>query len=114
MSVVRILLVVLVGFLFLLLSVANWTLVPFLLPDGRSVQAPLPLVILGAFLAGWLPTWLSHIAARTVLRHKLERAERQLREVRGEAPATAAAPRPVSSTALPGQAQPTIVPPAGC
>jgi uncharacterized integral membrane protein len=124
MSVLRILLVLLVGFVFLLLSVANWTLVPFLLPDGQSVQVPLPMVILAAFLAGWLPTWLSHIAARTVLRHKLERSERQLRDVRGEAPSTALATagataaatvgaRPGSASALPGQAQPTIVPPAG-
>ncbi len=109
MNWLRILLVVLVGMVFLLLSVANWTLVAFLLPDGRSVQVPLPLIILGAFLAGWLPTWLAGAASRTMLRHKLERAERQLRDVQGPVTPPPLPPR----DAFPGQAQPTIVPPAG-
>lgn len=77
---VRAILVVLVAVAFLLLSVANWSLVPFLLPDGRSVQVPLPLIIAGAFLVGWLPTWLSGLASRTMMKHRLERAERMLRE----------------------------------
>jgi len=64
--------------IFLLLSVANWTMVPFLLPQGRQVMVPLPLIIAIAFLAGWLPTWLSQLATATMLRRKLERAERLL------------------------------------
>lgn len=108
MNWLRILLVVLVAGLFLLLSVANWTLVPFLLPDGRSVQVPLPLIIAAAFLAGWLPTWLAGAATRTMLRHRLERAERQVREVQGRPVAP-----PVLRDSMTGQAQPTIVPPAG-
>jgi uncharacterized integral membrane protein len=65
---------------FLLLSVANWTMVPFLLPQGRPVMIPLPLIIAAAFIAGWLPTWLSHLANATRLRRKLDRAERQIAE----------------------------------
>jgi uncharacterized integral membrane protein len=83
MSALRLLLIALIGFLFLLLSVANWTLVPFLLPDGRPVAVPLPLIILAAFLAGCLPTWAAGAASRTLLRRRLERAERQLRDVAG-------------------------------
>lgn len=65
---------------FLLLSVANWTLVPFLLPQGRQVMVPLPLIIAIAFVAGWLPTLLSQLATASMLRRKLERAERLLAE----------------------------------
>ncbi|WP_439533898.1 lipopolysaccharide assembly protein LapA domain-containing protein [Polymorphobacter sp.] len=75
---IRWIILVAVVALFLLLSVANWTLVPFLLPQGHEVMIPLPLIIAAAFLAGWLPTWLSHLATTTRLRRKLERQERQL------------------------------------
>jgi uncharacterized integral membrane protein len=63
---------------FLLLSVANWTLVPFLLPQGRQVMVPLPIIIAIAFLAGWLPTWLSQLATASRLRRRLERTEQLL------------------------------------
>jgi uncharacterized integral membrane protein len=63
---------------FLLLSVANWRLVPFLLPQGREVMLPLPLIIAIAFLAGWLPTWLAQLATTASLRRRLERAEQML------------------------------------
>ena len=63
---------------FLLLSVANWTLVPFLLPQGRQIMVPLPLIIAIAFLAGWLPTWLTQLATATRLRRRLERTEQLL------------------------------------
>ncbi len=86
---------------FLLLSVANWTPVPFRLPDGAMVNLPLPLLLIAAFLAGWLPTWLYHLAARATWTRRLSRA--------GKAPEAAPAP----PAGLPPQAQPIIVPPAG-
>lgn len=81
----RAILIVLVATAFLLLSVANWSLVPFMLPDGRAVQVPLPLIIAAAFLVGWLPTWLSGLASRTMMKHRLERAERLLNEAQARA-----------------------------
>ncbi len=84
---------------FLLLSVANWTIVPFVLPDGEAITIALPLLLAGAFLAGWLPTWLWHQASRTT-RLRRDKASRL--------------PEPAPGTAgLCDQAQPTIVPPAG-
>jgi len=77
---IRVIVLVAVIAAFLLLSVANWTLVPFLLPQGRQVMIPLPLLIAAAFMAGWLPTWISQQAITLRLRRKLERAERQLAE----------------------------------
>lgn len=101
---VRAILVVLVAVAFLLLSVANWSLVPFLLPDGRSVQVPLPLIIAAAFVAGWLPTWLSGLASRTMMKHRLERAERMLHEAQDlrhpvSPPVSPPVASPVSSSA---------------
>lgn len=43
---------------FVLLAVSNWTLVDFVLPNGRLAPVPLPLLLAGAFLAGAVPTWL--------------------------------------------------------
>jgi len=78
--------------IFLLLSVANWTLVPFLMPQGRQIMVPLPLIIAIAFVAGWLPTWLSQLATAAMLRRKLERAESLLAE--RETPDYPAPPEP--------------------
>jgi hypothetical protein len=84
---------------FLLMSVANWTIVPFVLPDGEAITVALPLLLAAAFLAGWLPTWAWHMASRT-------------RRPTGEK--TSRLPTPAPGTAgLCDQAQPTIVPPAG-
>lgn len=91
---------------FLLLSVANWTPVPFRLPDGAMISLPLPLLLALAFIAGWLPTWLFHLGARSTLKRKLARYDR----AETTAPPTPGSPTPGP---LPSQAQPTIVPPAG-
>lgn len=101
MTIIRWLAVAALFMAFLLLSVANWTPVPFRLPDGAMISAPLPLLLALAFIAGWLPTWLVHLGTRSTLKRKLERYER------AEFPAT---PR---ADPLPSQAQPIIVPPAG-
>lgn len=87
---------------FLLLSVANWTPVPFRLPDGAMISAPLPVLLAIAFTAGWLPTWLFHLGTKSTLQRKINRYER------AESPGA-----PTSTGALPSQAQPIIVPPAG-
>ena len=80
---------------FLLLSVANWTPVPFRLPDGVMVNIHLPLLLAAAFVAGWLPTWLVLIGTRAQHNRKLARA--------------ALAPAIVSAVAP----APVITPPAG-
>ncbi|KAB7645451.1 hypothetical protein [Polymorphobacter fuscus] len=99
MTVLRWILVTALAVAFLLLAVANWTPVPFRLPDGAMVNIRLPLLLAAAFVAGWLPTWLVHIGAKAQWKRKLAKT--------GVAPAE---PRP---SPLPSQAQPTIVPPAG-
>jgi uncharacterized integral membrane protein len=102
---VRAIMIVLVATVFLLLSVANWSLVPFNLPDGNSVQVPLPLIIAAAFLVGWLPTWLSGLASRTMMKHKLERAERLLTEAKARTTAPVTSDANLPGTTLPGTAE---------
>ncbi|MCU0891341.1 MAG: hypothetical protein MUE77_06265 [Sandarakinorhabdus sp.] len=58
MAIVRWILLAALAFGFVLLAVSNWTPVDFILPDGRAVALPLPLLLGIAFLAGVIPTWL--------------------------------------------------------
>ncbi len=99
MSIVRWILLTALAVAFLLLAVANWTPVPFRLPDGAIISIRLPLLLAIAFIAGWLPTWLFHLGSKATLTRKLNKSGNggDLR-----------APSP-----LPSQAQPIIVPPAG-
>lgn len=88
---------------FLLLAVANWTPVPFRLPDGSIAFIQLPLLLAAAFIAGWLPTWLVHLGTSAQLKRRLAKAGAMTTEPRlSQIPSS-----------LPSQAQPTIVPPAG-
>jgi uncharacterized integral membrane protein len=98
MTILRWVLVTALAVAFLLLAVANWTPVPFRLPDGSMVNIRLPLLLAIAFVAGWLPTWLIHIGTKAQLNRKL---------------AKAGIVEPKRASVLPSQAQPTIVPPAG-
>ena len=87
---------------FLLLSVANWTPVPFRLPDGTMISVALPLLLAAAFVAGWLPTWLWHLGTKAQMKRKLAKAGNGTVDLRMTPPA-------------PGQptiGQATIVPPA--
>ena len=96
MTILRWVLATALAVAFVLLAVANWTPVPFRLPDGTMINPPLPLLLAIAFIAGWLPTWLVHLGTKAQWKRKLARAG-------------IAEPAP----GLPSQAQPTIVPPAG-
>ncbi len=99
MAIFRWIIITALAMAFLLLSVANWTPVPFRLPDGAMINIRLPLLLGAAFVAGWLPTWLFHVGARVTWKRKLTRIER-----------SSDLPNPC---AAPSQAQPIIVPPAG-
>jgi uncharacterized integral membrane protein len=101
MNILRWVLFAALAMAFLLLSVANWTPVPFRLPDGVMINPPLPILLGIAFIAGWLPTWLIHIGAKVSWKRKLGKLQQG---DDGRAPGI---------SKLPSQAQPTIVPPAG-
>ncbi len=103
MTILRWILLTALAVAFLLLAVANWTPVPFRLPDGAIISVQLPVLLAIAFIAGWLPMWLILVGARANWKRKLARFERDFDDLRGPPPAST----------LPSQAQPIIVPPAG-
>ncbi|MEY2882862.1 MAG: hypothetical protein RL490_586 [Pseudomonadota bacterium] len=88
MTIFRWVLVTALAMAFLLLSVANWTPVPFRLPDGVMINIRLPLLLAIAFLAGWLPTWLIHLGAKATWKRKLGKIERAVEPPRAASPSS--------------------------
>lgn len=74
MTILRWILLSAMAMAFLLLAVANWTPVPFRLPDGEIISIRLPILLAMAFAAGWLPTWLLHLGTKAQMNRKLTRA----------------------------------------
>ena len=70
MQFLRTLLWVLIAAVLSIFAAANWNDVTIQLWGGLLVTIKLPFLLLLAFLAGWLPTWL-------VMRGKLWRLRRQ-------------------------------------
>lgn len=108
MTILRWILLAALAMAFILLSVANWTPVPFRLPDGEMVNMPLPLLLGAAFIAGWLPTWLFHIGAKANWKRKLAKSARGIEDARPVAMPYAPPPAPMPETPAA-----TIVPTAG-
>lgn len=73
MNIVRWILATVLLVSFLMLAVANWTPVPFRLPDGAMVNVRLPVLLGAAFVAGWLPTWLMHLGSKATWKRRLAR-----------------------------------------
>lgn len=71
-------------------AMRNWTPVKINLWGGLLVEAKLPVLIFGAFLIGFLPTFGLHRATRWRLRRRLESQERALAGMRGLDPVDAA------------------------
>lgn len=88
MQFLRTLLWVLIAVVLSIFAAANWNDVTISLWGGLLVTIKLPFLLLLAFLAGWLPTWL-------VMRGKLWRARRAPPE---GAIATAVPPPPPAPT----------------
>ncbi len=61
----------------------NWTPVTVMLWGGLRLDAKLPVLVFGAFLLGFLPTFAWHRAARWRLRRRLDSQERALADIRG-------------------------------
>jgi lipopolysaccharide assembly protein A len=96
---------VLIAVLAVLFSVNNWTTVSIMLWNGLMMETKLPVLLIGAFLVGLLPTLLLHRATRWSLRRKLDNMERSL------ASATAPAVSAPSMNTMPPSASPMAVPP---
>jgi uncharacterized integral membrane protein len=73
----------------------NWTSATVNLWGGLIVEIKLPILILGAFAAGFLPTFLLHRATRWRLRRRLDSHERVIADMRGGAEPVAGPPLPL-------------------
>lgn len=89
MKALRLVLFGIVLALFALFSYSNWTPVPVVLPAGDRALVPLPLVVLVAFILGWLPVLLLHLAARSSWRRRNAKVERLLDDALSTGPRVA-------------------------
>ena len=76
----------------------NWQPVTVMLWGGLRLEAKLPVLVFGAFLLGFLPTFAWHRAARWRLKRRLDSQERALADIRGLNESVV--PAPVSSDPL--------------
>ncbi|HEX8064273.1 MAG TPA: hypothetical protein VF535_13790 [Allosphingosinicella sp.] len=74
-----------------LFAKANWNAVTLKLWGGLEADVKLPVLVLAAFLVGFLPTFIIYRARLWSLRRRLEPAERQV-SVAPARPAPAPAP----------------------
>jgi uncharacterized integral membrane protein len=77
-----------------LFATANWHAATVNLWGGLEAEVKLPVLILGAFLLGFLPTFLLYRARMWTMKRRLEGVERQL-AARSAAPAPAEAQEPI-------------------
>jgi uncharacterized integral membrane protein len=92
MQIVRTILWVLLAVVLVLFAVGNWQPVDVRISQSLILETKLPVLVIGAFLAGLIPMWLLHRA--TVWRHRRRIATlegnltRQPKIVDAPAPAT--------------------------
>ncbi|PZU59326.1 MAG: hypothetical protein DI547_06925 [Sphingobium sp.] len=82
---------------------ANWISVPVKLWGDLVADAKLPVLVVGAFVAGAAPFWIVARATRWRMRKRLESAERALASATAAAAATSPPP-----PAPPSQTQPDL------
>ncbi len=78
MNFLRTLFWVVVTVIAAIFSARNWTAVTIHLWGGIDADVKLPVMLLVAFAAGLIPTFIVHRATRWRLRRRLETAERAL------------------------------------
>jgi lipopolysaccharide assembly protein A len=87
-------------------AMRNWTPVTVSLWGGLLVEAKLPVLVYGAFLIGFLPTFGWHHAARWRLRRRIDSQERALADIRGLEPVPVAPAVTVPADGTPHSAEP--------
>lgn len=78
----------------MIFAMRNWTPVTISLWGGLLVDAKLPVLVFGAFAAGFLPMFAYHRAAHWRLRRRLDSHERALADMRGIGEMATIAPAP--------------------
>jgi lipopolysaccharide assembly protein A len=84
----------------------NWTSAKVMLWGGLILDIKLPVLVLGAFLIGFLPTFGWHRASRWRMQRRLESHERALADMRGIGQMTA----PEATAPSVAAEEPSIIP----
>lgn len=74
---------VMIAVIAVIFSYRNWTPVTIHLWGGLEADIKLPILMLIAFLVGFLPWYILHKATRWRLHRRLDAAQRALSEARG-------------------------------
>lgn len=106
--------------LFALFTVANWTTIVIHLWPPYELVVQLPILILGVLILGALPGVIVHRAQKWVMERRLKAADARIAVLSTRIVEMEDQLRPPKKSgekeavaALPDQAQPQIVPPAG-
>ena len=79
MRTIKLILISMAFVVFVVFVVFNWADVEIIL-GPKAIVIKIPALVLLAFLAGFLPTYLMHIASRSSWRRQLSRSERAVTE----------------------------------
>jgi lipopolysaccharide assembly protein A len=103
MQIVRTVLWVLLGIVLALFAVANWNPVEVRISQTLILETKLPVLVIGAFVAGLLPMWLVHRTASWRHRRRIATLEGNLtrQPVIADAPPVAS---PMEPAPTPGPA----------
>jgi lipopolysaccharide assembly protein A len=74
-------------------AVSNWQIVTVAVWPGYSAELPLPLLIIGSFLLGFLPPFIVYAASKWRARKTIEQQAQVISDLR-TAPSPTAAPEP--------------------
>ncbi|MBA2935719.1 LapA family protein [Sphingomonas sp. CGMCC 1.13654] len=84
-------------------AMRNWTPVQVSLWGGLIVEAKLPILVFGAFLIGFLPTFGWHRASRWRMQRRIESHERAIADINRIEPAPVLTPAAASTIEPPAQ-----------
>ena len=93
---------VLLAVALVIFAFGNWTTVTVVLWGGLRLDIKLPVLVIGAFLIGLIPSFLLYRTTRWRMGKKLATTERALNEARAPAtPVVVEEPRPLTTTEEP-------------
>ena len=93
-------------------AAANWVMVTVKLLPSYELVIRLPVLLFAVALLGAMPASIAHSIGRWTWRRRLTRTERELQSTR-TAVVEPEVKAPTAFDAMPPQAQPLVVPPAG-
>lgn len=97
-----------VAVLVILFSIANWEPVSVLLWGGLQLDTKLPVLVISAFLLGFLPLWLYHRTTRWRLKRRIATLEANQTVTAPPQPSPAAGSTVPPRSALPREQETTL------